>query len=146
MEGELTLIGGTDLDDTATQEESKTRSRRRDLLWEAFVFVHGDPATDRERGRFNKIVGELRDAGVDHDEYPMLVKAFVTKMPGASYGVSTVATRVGELRRFIEVGDVQPIDLEALEAQKREQRITARIDKSNETATPGVPAWRRGQA
>lgn len=101
--------------DTDTHEEG----RRRDLVWEAFCQVHGEPAGKSERGKYNATVKKLRDAEVGPDEYPALVQAFTTKHNGLQPGITTVAERVGELRHFIARGPVQGRSLEELaEAQR----------------------------
>lgn len=91
-------------------EPSEPSLARRDFLWEAVVAVHGEPATRDERGKYNKQMSKLREAGVVADEYPMLVKAFVTKHRGdIQPTVATIASRVGELRHYIHYGPVEPV-------------------------------------
>jgi DNA-binding Lrp family transcriptional regulator len=93
--------------------------RPRDLLWECFVEIHGEPATKGERGKYNATVKKLRDADVTPDEYPMLVAAFTTKHDGLQPGVATVAERIGELRHFVQRGPIRGMDLDTLEREQR---------------------------
>ncbi len=94
-------------------------ARRRDLLWESFVAVHGEPASKGERGKYNAAVGKLRDADVTPEEYPALVLAFTTKHNGLQPAVATVANRVGELRHFVARGPVQGKSLEDVADEQR---------------------------
>jgi DNA-binding MarR family transcriptional regulator len=91
------------------QEEG---AERRDLLWDAFCAEHGEPANTTERGKYNTAVALLREASVTPDEYPELVAAYVAKHAGGVQpGVMTVASRVGEIRRYLEAGPVKAGDL-----------------------------------
>lgn len=89
-------------------------SRPRDELWDTFVEIHGDPASKSERGKFNKAVGMLRDAGVDAAEYPVLVAAYGAKYPDLQPAVMTVASRVGEMRHFVSRGPLRVPDAQVL--------------------------------
>lgn len=81
------------------------KERPRDLLWESFVEVHGDPATKTERAKFNAIVKKLREATVTPDEYQLLCQGWKAKH-GLEPGTATVAERVGEIRHFIAKGPI----------------------------------------
>jgi hypothetical protein len=104
---------------------SEPSGRRRDLLWETFVAVHGEPATPGERGKYNATVKKLRDASVSPEEYPTLVVAFTTKHNGLQPGVATVAERIGELRHFVKRGPVQNRSLEDLAEDQRWAALAA---------------------
>lgn len=87
-----------------------SEARPRDLLWECFVEVHGEPASKQERGKYNAVVKQLREANVGPDEYPRLVQAFTAKHGGLQPAVATVAQRVGELRHFAAKGPIRTVD------------------------------------
>ncbi len=90
------------------EQEGSAPPRKRDYLWESFVAVHGEPATDTERGKYNRTVALLREAEVTPDEYPLLVVAYTTKHgDGLQPGVATIAQRVGELRHYVAQGPVR---------------------------------------
>ncbi len=92
-----------------TQLTTQEDAPRRDLLWETFVEVHGEPATKSERGKYNTAVKKLRDAEptVSPDEYPSLVAAFTEKNDGLQAAIVTVAERIGELRHYRDRGPVR---------------------------------------
>lgn len=102
-----------------SNEKKTGRLRRRDLLWEAFVEIHGDPASKSERGKFNRIVSILRDADVTPEEYPSLVAAFSTKWEGKQVAPATVSERIGELRHFLSRGPVSVRSIEEVESDRR---------------------------
>ena len=87
-----------------TREED---APRRDLLWESFVEVHGEPATKSERGKYNTAVKKLREGDVAPAEYPSLVEAYAAKHEGLQPAILTVAERIGELRHYRDRGAVQ---------------------------------------
>ncbi len=93
------------------------KERKRDELWDMFTQIHGDPATKTERGKYNHIVKQLRDAKVTPDEYPSLVAAYVRKHDGLQPAAATIANRVGELRHYRDRGPVTVPD----EAEARNQ-------------------------
>lgn len=103
-------------------EKKAGRLRRRDLLWEVFVEIHGEPATKSERGKYNKIVSNLREADVTPDEYPVLVSAYATKWEGNQAAPATVSERIGELRHFVKRG---PIAARTIEEVERDRRFAA---------------------
>jgi hypothetical protein len=120
----VSLVGGMGItpDTPNTSEPSgttmKKKERPRDLLWDSFVAVHGDPATRSERGKFNAVLKKLREADVSPEEYPGLVAAFSTKHNGLQPGITTVAERVGELRHFVARGPIQSGTVEDLAEQQ----------------------------
>ena len=81
------------------------KRRAPDLLWEAFCQVHGQPATDSERGKYNRIVKKLRTAKVEPDEYGMLCQGWKAKH-GLEPGPATISERVGEIRHFVKNGPI----------------------------------------
>lgn len=113
------LTGATPNHQEPSGTTMKKKERPRDLLWEVFVEVHGEPATRSERGKFNATVKKLREADVSPEEYPRLVAAFSTKHDGLQPGITTVAERVGELRHFVARGPIQSGTVEDLAEQQR---------------------------
>lgn len=99
--------------------------QKRDLLWEVFTEIHGEPATKSERGKYNQTVKILREAGVTPSEYPLLVRAFTTKHGGLQPAPTTISTRVGELRHFVVKGPVVGMDIETAERNARFARLEA---------------------
>lgn len=92
-----------------SQPDPTLKEYMRDELWDSIVQVHGEPANQTERGKFNKAHKLLREANVGGGEYPRLVQAFTTRYDGTQPAVMTVATRVGELRHFLKKGKVQKL-------------------------------------
>jgi len=106
----------TELDESlTTTTELHSLARPRDLLWEVFTEIHGQPATKSERGKYNTIVKTLKTAEVDETEYPVLVQGWVAKTQGLQPAAATISERVGEIRHFVAKGPVKQIDLAALE-------------------------------
>lgn len=107
------------------EPENDIRGRKRppDPLWDAFVEVHGDPATDSERGKYNRTVGKLREANVTPEEYPTLVAAYTMKHDGLQPAPATIAERVGELRHFIQRGPIRSVSLEDVERRRRFEQL-----------------------
>jgi DNA-binding Lrp family transcriptional regulator len=93
--------------DTLLTTPTSLKTRSRDLLWESFVQIHGEPATKSERGKFNRAVAKLKEANVTPGEYPSLVAAFTTKNNGLQGAPMTIAERVGELRHFLNRGPIR---------------------------------------
>ncbi len=126
---------GDQADHNDNEHDRMSEPRRRDLLWEAFVAVHGQPATASERGKFNAVVKKLRDADppVTADEYPILVQAFVARYGGTQPAAATVSERIGELRHFVARGPLVAPSLDDLEQRRRRQQIIA----STPTSLPG---------
>jgi DNA-binding transcriptional ArsR family regulator len=98
--------------------ENHLAARRRDLLWEAFEYVHGQPATAGERGKYAAAVAKLREARVEPAEYPRLVAAYTSKHNGLQPGVMTVAQRVGELRHYINRGPIATVPPDQAERER----------------------------
>jgi len=110
---------------------------RRDLLWETFVEIHGEPADRGERGKYNAAVKRLRDAGVDEREYPALVHAYVSRYQGSQPAAMTVAGRVGEMRQFVKKGPI--VGRSGKEAQREAERqsLLRMIDELEEQDDSG---------
>lgn len=96
-----------------------------DWLWEAIVDVHGQPASRSERGKFNKAAKMLRecDPPVTGEEYPMLAQAYVSRYEGGQPSVMTIATRVGEMRHYLQRGPIQAPDRKQIAQKARRQQI-----------------------
>lgn len=108
-------------------EVEVTSTRPRDELWDAFTAIHGDPATKSERGKFNKAVSKLREAGVTGDEYPSLVLAYTSKHDGLQPAVFTIANeRVTEMRQFLKLGPIKSVSLEAVRDEQWARDYDAR--------------------
>jgi len=117
------------------------KKRAPDFLWEAFVEVHGTPATESERGKYNAIVGKLREAQVEPDEYGLLCQGWKAKH-GLEPGPATVANRVGEIRHFIAKGPiVAPTPRDVAQATER-----AKAQAMMDTPRPISDARRKAQA
>lgn len=58
--------------------------RKRDPLWDSLAALFGDPATDNERGKRNRAVKQLRDAGVAPDDIGRRARRWATVYPGAT--------------------------------------------------------------
>ena len=107
------LIGHqSPLNEEPANNNSLTREEdapRRDLLWESFVAVHGEPATKSERGKYNTAVKKLREAKptVSPEEYPSLVETFTEKNGGLQPAILTAAERIGELRHYRDRGAIR---------------------------------------
>lgn len=101
----------------------------RDMLWEVFVEIHGNPADDNERGKFNRYVSKLRKAGVSAKEYPLLVQAFTSKNNGLQPAVATVANRIGEMRNYVEKGPISAPSPDELEENRLWQEAQAEYDR-----------------
>ena len=61
-----------------------------------------------------KIVNDLFLAGVTSDEYPILIRAFVSKWGGKQPGPASIANRIGEYRQFVEHGPITAPDTDEL--------------------------------
>lgn len=73
-----------------------------DSIVAALIAEHGEPATEREWGKYHDTAKRLRDGQVTPAEYPRLVDAFRLKHgEGVSFGVATVSNRIGELRHHL---------------------------------------------
>ena len=108
------------------EEEGVASLRPRDELWDIVVDVHGAPANGSERGKFNRAVKLLREAEVSPVEYPGLVAAFVSRYGGSQPAVMTVASRVGEMRKFVQAGPIRGPDADVVLRRRRMEALTDR--------------------
>ena len=107
------------------EEAAIAATRRRDLLWEVFCEIHGDPADNNERGKFNHYVAKLRNADVTHTEYPLLVAAYTSKHDGLQPAIATIANRIGELRHYAKRGPIQAPNPDELAERRRWEQLQA---------------------
>ncbi len=114
-------------------EEGDKSPRKRDELWEVFIQIHGEPASKSERGKFNKIVAQLREAQVTPVEYPSLVAAYVSKYGGSQPAAATVANRVGEMRNYAAKGPMQAPDADRL---RQDREWAAVLEAHEQEALP----------
>lgn len=82
--------------------EGKVR-KRVDELWEAAALIWGTPATDRERGRRNRHIKELRDAGVHPDMLMPLFQRAVVMWRGTRPGLNGIIVNLGDLIEGVSV-------------------------------------------
>jgi len=61
-------------------------------------------------------------------EYVVLVQAFVTKNNGLQPAAATVAARVGELRRYVEIGPLQPLDMKKVQRERDKVWVAKQLD------------------
>ena len=97
-----TLVLDIDRSDEATGLEvwvdSDDKVRKRiDGLWDAAALIWGTPRTDRERGRRNRHIKELRDAGVHPDMLMPLVQRAVVMWRGTRPGLNGIIVNLGDL-------------------------------------------------
>lgn len=114
------------------EPSEQKRIRDRDLVWDAFIEVHGQPATKSERGKFNMAVAKLKEAGVTAAEYPALVAAYVSKYSGSQPAVMTVAERVGEMRSYVKKGPLMAPNQHEVREHQRWQRLMEEHDDDTE--------------
>lgn len=114
-------------------EEGDKSPRKRDELWDIFIQIHGEPASKSERGKFNKIVAQLREANVTPVEYPGLVAAYVSKYGGSQPAAATVANRVGEMRNYAAKGPMQAPDADRL---RQDMEWAAVLEAHEQEALP----------
>lgn len=103
-----TLILDIDRTDEATGLEtwvdSDNKVRRRvDGLWDAAALIWGTPRTDRERGRRNRHIKELRDAGVHPDMLMPLFQRAVMMWGGTRPGLNGIIVNLGDLIEGVTV-------------------------------------------
>ena len=77
--------------------------RRIDGLWDAAALIWGTPRTDRERGRRNRHIKELRDAGVHPDMLMPLFQRAVVMWSGTRPGLNGIITNLGDLVEGVSV-------------------------------------------
>lgn len=85
-----------------TDSEGKVR-RRVDGLWDAATLIWGTPRTDRERGRRNRHLKELRDAGVHPDMLMPLFQRAVVMWGGTRPGLNGIIVNLGDLIEGVSV-------------------------------------------
>lgn len=76
--------------------ESK-KSRKPDHIWDAVVAECGDPRTTSERGKFNKAVKELKEAGATPDAIRDKAKLYRDRYPRAALTPNALAGHWGQL-------------------------------------------------
>ena len=98
----------------ATVANTKIATVKRNELWDVLTVTHGEPVTKSEKSHRGKIANDMFLAGVTVDEYPVLVKAYVSKWKGNQPGPASVANRLGEYRQFVEHGPITAPDTDEL--------------------------------
>ena len=102
----------------ATLAYTKITTGKRNELWDVLTVTHGEPVTKSERSHRGKIVNDLFLAGVTVDEYPILIRAFVSKWDGKQPGPASIANRIGEYRDFVENGPITAPDIDEIVQQR----------------------------
>lgn len=82
--------------------DNKVR-KRVDGLWDAAALIWGTPRTDRERGRRNRHIKELRDAGVHPDMLMPLFQKAVVMWRGTRPGLNGIIVNLGDLIEGVTV-------------------------------------------
>lgn len=85
-----------------TDSEGKVR-RRVDGLWDAAALIWGTPRTDRERGRRNRHIKELRDARVSPEELTEAFTRAVVMWRGTRPGLNGIIVNLGDLIEGVTV-------------------------------------------
>ncbi len=85
-----------------TDPDGKVR-RRVDGLWDAAALIWGTPRTERERGRRNRHIKELRDAGVHPDMLMPLFQRAVVMWGGTRPGLNGIIVNLGDLVEGVSV-------------------------------------------
>ena len=85
-----------------TDPDGKVR-RRVDGLWDAAALIWGTPRTSRERGRRNRHIKELRDAGVHPDMLMPLFQKAVVMWKGTRPGLNGIIVNLGDLIEGVTV-------------------------------------------
>jgi hypothetical protein len=81
------------------REVGKPTSRKPDEIWDALtVELRTSPSTKSERGRWNRAVGELREAGATPDDIKRRVREYRRLWPDMSLTVSALAANWGLLK------------------------------------------------
>ena len=87
-----------------TWVDSSGKVRRRvDGLWDAAALIWGTPRTQRERGRRNRHIKELRDAGVHPDMLMPLFQRAVVMWRGTRPGLNGIIVNLGDLVEGVSV-------------------------------------------
>jgi hypothetical protein len=76
--------------------------RTQSRLAEASFLLFGRPANKAEWGRWGKAMSLLEEAEVGDAELALLTLAYRAKFPNVPLTLMAIATRPGELRRWIE--------------------------------------------
>lgn len=80
-------------------ESSNELSRQRDVLWDALEQVLGSsPSTTSERGRWNKALKEIRDAGAQPEDVRLRAREYKRRWPDVSLTASALASNWGSLK------------------------------------------------
>ena len=58
--------------------------RQRDLLYDAWVEIWGEPQTKTERGRVNKALKELRDIGATPEQVRLVLRRYDREFSGCT--------------------------------------------------------------
>lgn len=85
-----------------TDSDGKVR-RRVDGLWDAAARIWGTPRTARERGRRNRHIKELRDAGVNPAELTEAFQRAVVMWGGTRPGLNGIIVNLGDLIEGVTV-------------------------------------------
>ena len=88
--------------ETWVDSDGKVR-RRVDGLWDAAALIWGTPRTERERGRRNRHIKELRDAGVHPDMLMPLFQKAVVMWDGTRPGLNGIIVNLGDLVEGVSV-------------------------------------------
>ena len=103
-----TLVLDVDRSDEATglevwtDPDGKVR-RRVDGLWDAASRIWGTPRTTRERGRRNRHIKELRDAGVHPNELTEAFQRALVMWGGTRPGLNGIIVNLGDLIEGVTV-------------------------------------------
>ncbi len=88
--------------ETWVDTDGKVR-RRVDGLWDAAALIWGNPRTSRERGRRNRHIKELRDAGIHPDMLMPLFQKAVVMWRGTRPGLNGIIINLGDLIEGVTV-------------------------------------------
>ncbi len=129
---EAPLVLDPDRSDPATglevwvDTEAKVR-RRIDGLWNAACQIWGTPRTSRERGRRNRHIKELRDAGIHPDVLGEAFRAAVVMWGGTRPGLNGIILNLGDLLEGITVtpDEVRRYQNEVGRTQRQSQLLRA---------------------
>ncbi len=77
--------------------------KRVDGLWDAAALIWGTPRTERERGRRNRHIKELRDARVHPDMLMPLFQRALVMWSGTRPGLNGIIVNLGDLVEGVSV-------------------------------------------